>query len=200
MTENADNATITALVCTRQLEVLSVSSSGQLKIWDLRRPENKAARVLLMCVCVSNCHTYAHTHTHTPSSSLPTFPSLPYSSFHQSLSLLTPSFPLSLALSSLSLLLCPPPYPFLSSLSPWCSSGEHVGLHCLDRHPHQPHLVALGRSDGSVGFWDLRQEGHHLQIIEAHNSIGTTRAALTFSNNSLHLTPCLALRLMPSFV
>ena len=67
-----------------------------------------------------------------------------------------------------------------------------MGLHCLDRHPHQPHLVAFGCSDGSVGFWDLRQEGHHLQIIKAHNSIGT-RAALSYSiiiAISLHLMSC----------
>ena len=34
--ENADNSTVTALSCSLQLEVLSTSSSGQLKIWDLR--------------------------------------------------------------------------------------------------------------------------------------------------------------------
>ena len=88
LTENADNATITALVCTRQLEVLSVSSSGQLKIWDLRRPENKAARVLLMCVCVCQTVIHMHTHTHTHSLLLSTYLSL------SSLFLLSPiSFP-----------------------------------------------------------------------------------------------------------
>lgn len=61
-----------------------------------------------------------------------------------------------------------------------CSSGDHVSLHCLDRHPHQPHLVALGRSDGSVGFWDLRQEAHHLQLIQAHGSNGTTPGVQTW--------------------
>ena len=68
-----------------------------------------------------------------------------------------------------------------------------MGLHCLDRHPHQPHLMAFGCSNGSVGFWDLRQEGHHLQIIKAHNSIGT-RAALSYSiiiAISLHLMSCI---------
>ncbi len=34
--DNADNSTVTALTCSMQLEVLSTSSSGQLKIWDLR--------------------------------------------------------------------------------------------------------------------------------------------------------------------
>ena len=164
-TENADNATITALVCTRQLEVISVSSSGQLKIWDLRRPENKPTRVLLMYVCVcQNCHTHTCTHMHMHLS-----PS--------SLSLLSPISSLPLPPSPYSLL--PPSLSYPSLLSP-CSSGEHMGLHCLDRHPHQPHLVALGRGDGSVGFWDLRQEGHHLQIIQAHSSIGT-RMALSYS-------------------
>ena len=135
-------------------------------MWDLRRPENKPARVLLMYVCVcQNCHAHTCTHIHmhlSPSSlallspiSSPPLPPCPYSLLPPSLS-----------------------YPSLLSL---CSSGEHVGLHCLDRHPHQPHLVALGRGDGSVGFWDLRQEGHHLQIIQAHNSIGT-RVTLSYSS------------------
>ena len=48
MTENADNATITALLCTLQSEIISVSSSGQLKVWDSRRQGNKAVRVLAM--------------------------------------------------------------------------------------------------------------------------------------------------------
>jgi len=48
MTDNADNATITALVCTLQSEIISVSSSGQLKVWDSRKQGNKAVRVLAM--------------------------------------------------------------------------------------------------------------------------------------------------------
>lgn len=42
----------------------------------------------------------------------------------------------------------------------------------MDRHPHQPHLIALGREDGSLCFWDLRQESQPVQLIEGHSSDG----------------------------
>lgn len=136
LTENADNATITALVCTRQLEVLSVSSSGQLKIWDLRRPENKAARVLLMyvcvCVCVSNCHTCALTHTLPPPLylPLPLFPISPFTNLFPSL--LPPSRPLLSLLASLSPSLSSPLLP-LPLVQFWRTRGA-----TLPRPPSSP--------------------------------------------------------------
>lgn len=41
LAESADNSTVTALTCNQQLEVLMTSSSGQLKIWDLRADETE---------------------------------------------------------------------------------------------------------------------------------------------------------------
>ena len=48
-----------------------------------------------------------------------------------------------------------------------------MSLQSMDRHPHQPHLVALGRGDGSVCFMDLRQEKAPVPtIVQAHSSDG----------------------------
>ena len=45
-------------------------------------------------------------------------------------------------------------------------------MDCVDRHPHQPHVVALGRGNGSLCFMDLRQHKHVLQMVQAHSSHG----------------------------
>lgn len=95
--ENADNSTVTALSCSMQLEVLSTSSSGQLKIWDLR------------------------TNTERPTNTVEV-------------------------------------------------AGTSISMDSLDRHPHQPHLVAIGRGDGSLCFMDLRQYKHTLRVARAHSA------------------------------
>ncbi len=51
-------------------------------------------------------------------------------------------------------------------------SGEYVSIQSMDRHPHQPHLIVLGRGDGSLCFWDLRQDNQPVQIIQGHTSDG----------------------------
>lgn len=95
--DNADNATVTSLACTLHSEVLSTSSSGLLKVWDLRKRDSKPARVLSV-------------------------------------------------------------------------SDEYLSIQSMDRHPHQPHLVALGCSSGAVCFWDLRQDGHPSSLAQAHQA------------------------------
>lgn len=95
--DNADNGALTALVCTLQSELLTTSSSGQLKLWDLRNHDNQPSRILTV-------------------------------------------------------------------------SDDCLPMHCLDRHPQQPHLVAVGRADGSVCFWDLRSDRRALEVIQAHSS------------------------------
>ncbi|CAI8020948.1 Nucleoporin Nup43 [Geodia barretti] len=47
--ENADNAVVTGLVSTMKTELLATSSSGQLKLWDLRAPSVETpSRIMVM--------------------------------------------------------------------------------------------------------------------------------------------------------
>ena len=47
--ENADNAVVTGLVSTMKTELLATSSSGQLKLWDLRTPSVETpSRIMVM--------------------------------------------------------------------------------------------------------------------------------------------------------
>jgi WD40 repeat protein len=48
------------------------------------------------------------------------------------------------------------------------SGGDQVGVTCLSTHPTQTHIVATGSSDGSIAFWDLRQERHPVTILKGH--------------------------------
>lgn len=48
----------------------------------------------------------------------------------------------------------------------------------LDRHPHQPHLVAIGRGDGSLCFMDMRQHKRGMQLVGAHSSHGQCESCL----------------------
>lgn len=50
------------------------------------------------------------------------------------------------------------------------SSGVSQPLQCLDRCSNQPHLVAVGRGNGSVCFWDLRQDKQPVSILQGHSS------------------------------
>ena len=47
-----------------------------------------------------------------------------------------------------------------------------MSIESLDRHPQQPHIVAVGRGDGSVCFIDLRQPKYHTQVVRAHSDHG----------------------------
>ena len=67
-------------------------------------------------------------------------------------------------------------------------SGEYVSIQSMDRHPHQPHLVALGREDGSLCFWDLRQERQPVQLIEGHSSDGKT--SKRYNEINFYVDPC----------
>ena len=42
----------------------------------------------------------------------------------------------------------------------------------LDRHPHQPHLVVVGRGDGSLCFTDLRHHKREVKVVHAHSAHG----------------------------
>eukprot|EP00058_Branchiostoma_floridae_P013639 XP_002599127.1 hypothetical protein BRAFLDRAFT_281490 [Branchiostoma floridae] len=92
--DDADSCTLNA-VSLKAFEVITVNSSGQLKVFDLRRPSSEPTRIFLL-------------------------------------------------------------------------SGERIPLHCLDKHPGQPHIVATGGQDGSLYMWDLRQERHPVSAMDAH--------------------------------
>ncbi|XP_054768862.2 nucleoporin Nup43-like [Lytechinus pictus] len=49
-------------------------------------------------------------------------------------------------------------------------SGEKVPLHCVDRHPTQPHLVATGGQNGILNIWDMRKEQLPVTLFEVHQS------------------------------
>lgn len=49
-------------------------------------------------------------------------------------------------------------------------TGEHVPLHCLDKHPTQPHIVATGGQDGALCIWDMRQEKFPVTQLSAHSA------------------------------
>ena len=53
-----------------------------------------------------------------------------------------------------------------------CSPGKYTSMESLSRHPHQPHVVAVGRGDGSLCLKDLRQPKHSLQLLQAHSAEG----------------------------
>ncbi|XP_066284088.1 nucleoporin Nup43-like [Branchiostoma lanceolatum] len=92
--DNADSCTLNA-VSLKAFEVITVNSTGQLKVFDLRRPSSEPTRIFLL-------------------------------------------------------------------------SGDRIPLHCLDKHPGQPHIVATGGQDGSLYMWDLRQERHPVSAMDAH--------------------------------
>ena len=52
------------------------------------------------------------------------------------------------------------------------SSGEKVPLHCVDRHPTQPHLVATGGQNGILNIWDMRKEQLPVTLFDVHQSHG----------------------------
>lgn len=49
-------------------------------------------------------------------------------------------------------------------------TGKKVALHCVDRHPTQPHLVAAGGEDGTLSMWDLRKEHLPVTLFDSHES------------------------------
>ncbi|XP_071482667.1 nucleoporin Nup43-like [Diadema antillarum] len=49
-------------------------------------------------------------------------------------------------------------------------SGEKVPLHCVDRHPTQPHLVATGGQNGILNIWDMRKEQLPVTLFDVHQS------------------------------
>ncbi|PIK58556.1 putative nucleoporin Nup43 isoform X1 [Apostichopus japonicus] len=51
-------------------------------------------------------------------------------------------------------------------------TGKKVALHCVDRHPVQPHLVAAGGEDGTLTMWDLRKEHLPVTLFDSHESHG----------------------------
>lgn len=50
------------------------------------------------------------------------------------------------------------------------STGERVPLHCIARHPTQPHIVATGGQDGALSLWDLRLERYPVTLLSAHSA------------------------------
>ena len=52
-------------------------------------------------------------------------------------------------------------------------ASDQVPLHCIDRHPTQPHIVATGGQDGSLSLWDMRQERYPVTLLTAHSSNST---------------------------
>ena len=51
-------------------------------------------------------------------------------------------------------------------------AGERVALHCIDRHPTQPHIVATGGADGALSLWDMRQDRYPITLLTAHSADG----------------------------
>uniref|UniRef100_A0ABM0LZ64 Nucleoporin Nup43-like n=1 Tax=Saccoglossus kowalevskii TaxID=10224 RepID=A0ABM0LZ64_SACKO len=94
---NADSCTIHAVSYLKQYEVITVSSTGQLKIWDLRQSSSEPSRTFVL-------------------------------------------------------------------------TGERVPLHCIDKHPNQPHIVATGGQDGVLTIWDMRQDTYPVTLLDAHSS------------------------------
>ncbi|XP_070568783.1 nucleoporin Nup43-like isoform X2 [Ptychodera flava] len=95
--DNADSCTIHAVCYLKQYEVITVNSTGQLKIWDLRQPTSQPSRSFIL-------------------------------------------------------------------------SGERIPLHCIDKHPNQPHIVATGGEDGVLTIWDMRQESFPVTLLDAHST------------------------------
>jgi len=55
----------------------------------------------------------------------------------------------------------------------YCRTGDLTPLQCVDKHPSQPHIVATGGDDGTLGIWDLRQDKMPVSLMEAHS--GTSK-------------------------
>lgn len=49
-------------------------------------------------------------------------------------------------------------------------AGERVPLHCIDVHPTQPHIVAVGGQDGALSLWDMRQDRYPVTLVTAHSA------------------------------
>lgn len=48
-------------------------------------------------------------------------------------------------------------------------TGDTVPLHCVDKHPGQPHVLATGGQDGMLCIWDLRQDKYPATLLNAHS-------------------------------
>ena len=64
------------------------------------------------------------------------------------------------------------------------STGDRIPLHCMDRHPTQPHIVATGGFDGTLCLWDMRQEKYPITLLQVHTS--------SSKNKCFHFVTCLA--------
>ena len=43
-------------------------------------------------------------------------------------------------------------------------------LHCLDKHPTQPHIVATGGQESTLCIWDMRQDKFPVTLLSAHSA------------------------------
>ncbi|XP_064628624.1 nucleoporin Nup43-like [Lineus longissimus] len=50
------------------------------------------------------------------------------------------------------------------------TGDKMIPLHCVDKHPTQPHIVATGGQDGNLCTWDMRQEKCPVTLMEGHSS------------------------------
>lgn len=60
--------------------------------------------------------------------------------------------------------------PVTSSVLP---SDDQIEVGCLSTHPSQTHIVCSGSSDGTIAFWDLRQERHAFTVLKGHDKAVT---------------------------
>ena len=49
-------------------------------------------------------------------------------------------------------------------------AGDRVPLHCIDKHPTQPHIVATGGQNGMLSVWDMRQDKFPVTLLDAHSA------------------------------
>lgn len=49
-------------------------------------------------------------------------------------------------------------------------ANERTPLHCIDRHPTQPHIVATGGQDGALSLWDMRQDRYPVTLLSARSA------------------------------
>lgn len=68
----------------------------------------------------------------------------------------------------------------------YCRTGDLTPLQCADKHPSQPHIVATGGDDGTLGIWDLRQDKMPVSLMEAHS--GTSKYFRIMDENGLNLS------------
>ncbi|ESO85758.1 hypothetical protein LOTGIDRAFT_221179 [Lottia gigantea] len=47
---------------------------------------------------------------------------------------------------------------------------DNTPLHCVDKHPGQPHIVAAGGQDGMLTIWDIRKDKYPMTLLEAHSA------------------------------